>query len=129
MPPGPEWIKKWAASGYGTRGTRPSPSSQDVAFADQVKAISPDILAAGAVNLPAGVMDSFMMIKKAAEGTKSTDGTKMAKWLEENGYADGLKVDYKFTSTAHNGIAADQQTVVQPGTLENGIPLRAGESG
>ena len=126
---GPDWIKKWAASGYGTRGTRPSPAAADVAFADKVKAISPDILAAGAINLPAGVVDSFNMIKNAVEGSKSTDGKTLAKWLEDNGYADGLKVDYKFTSSVHNGIAADQQTVVQPGTLENGIPLRAGESG
>ena len=59
----------------------------------------------------------------------STDGKTLAKWLQDNGYTDGLKADYKFTSTVHNGMSADQQSVVQPGTLQNGIPLRAGESG
>jgi branched-chain amino acid transport system substrate-binding protein len=126
---GPDWIKKWAASGYGTRATRPNPAAQDTTFAAQVNAISPEIAKTAPINLAAGVVDSFHMIKNAVEGAKSTDGKVLAKWLEDNGYADGLKVDYKFTSTVHNGIAADQQSVVQPGTLDNGIPLRAGETG
>jgi branched-chain amino acid transport system substrate-binding protein len=126
---GDEWIKKWAASGYGTRATRPDPASQDTTFADQVKAISPEIAAVAPINLAAGVVDSFHMIKNAIEATHSTDGKTLAKWLQDNGYSDGLKADYKFTATEHNGMAADQQSVVQPGTLENGIPLRAGETG
>ncbi|HEX4018247.1 MAG TPA: ABC transporter substrate-binding protein [Frankiaceae bacterium] len=126
---GDTWIKKWAASGYGTRTTRPDPAPQDVTFANQVDAISPQIGSVAPIDLSAGVLDSFNMIKKAVEGTHSTDGKTLAKWLEGNGYADGLKADYKFTSTVHNGLAADQQSVVQPGTLQNGIPLRAGETG
>jgi branched-chain amino acid transport system substrate-binding protein len=126
---GDEWIKKWAASGYGTRATRPDPASQDATFADQVEAISPAVAAVAPINLAAGVVDSFHMIKNAIEGTHSTDGKTLAKWLQDNGYSDGLKADYKFTSTVHNGMAADQQSVVQPGTLQKGIPLRAGESG
>ena len=126
---GDEWIKKWAASGYGTRATRPNPASQDATFADQVMAISPVVAAVAPINLAAGVLDSFHMIKNAIEATHSTDGKTLAKWLQDNGYPDGLKADYKFTSTVHNGMAADQQSVVQPGTLQNGIPLRAGESG
>jgi branched-chain amino acid transport system substrate-binding protein len=126
---GDEWIKKWAASGYGTRATRPDPASQDSTFADQVHAISPAVSAVAPINLAAGVVDSFNMIKKSIEGTHSTDGKTLAKWLQDNGYSDGLKADYKFTSTVHNGMAADQQSVVQPGTLQNGIPLRAGETG
>jgi ABC-type branched-subunit amino acid transport system substrate-binding protein len=126
---GPTWIKKWAASGYGTRTTRPDPAPQDVKFADQVKAISPQTLAYSPIDLAAGVLDGFNLIKNSIEGTHSTDGKTMAKWLEQNGYSEGLKADYKFTSKIHNGMAADQQSVIQPGTLENGIPLRAGESG
>jgi branched-chain amino acid transport system substrate-binding protein len=126
---GDAWIKKWAASGYGTRTTRPDAASQDVTFANQVNAISPQIGAVAPIDLSAGVLDSFNMIKNAIEGTHSTDGKTLAKWLQDNGYADGLKADYKFTATVHNGMAADQQSVVQPGTLQNGIPLRAGESG
>ena len=126
---GPEWIKKWAASGYGTRTTRPDAAPQDVKFAQQVNAINPQIGTVAPIDLSAGVLDSFNMIKLAIEGTHSTDGKTLAKWLEQNGYSDGLKADYKFTSTIHNGMAADQQSVVQPGTLQNGIPLRAGETG
>jgi branched-chain amino acid transport system substrate-binding protein len=126
---GPQWITKWAASGYGTRTTRPDPAPQDAKFADQVNAINPQIGSVAPIDLSAGVVDGFYLIKNAIEGTHSTDGKTLAKWLEKNGYADGLKADYKFTSTVHNGLAADQQSVVQPGTLQKGIPLRAGESG
>ena len=126
---GDQWITKWAASGYGTRTTRPNPAAQDTTFANQVKAINPQIGAVAPIDLSAGVLDSFNMIKNAIEGTHSTDGKTLAKWLEQHGYPDGLKADYKFTSTVHNGMAADQQSVVQPGTLQDGIPLRAGESG
>ncbi len=126
---GDQWIKKWASSGYGTRTTRPNPASQDVTFANLVNAINPQIGSVAPIDLSAGVLDSFNMIKNAIQGTHSTDGKTLAKWLEQNGYPDGLKADYKFTSTVHNGMAADQQSVVQPGTLQNGIPLRAGETG
>jgi ABC-type branched-subunit amino acid transport system substrate-binding protein len=125
---GEPWIKKWAASGYGTRTTRPNPAPQDVKFAELVKGISPETLAFAPIDLSAGVLDSFNMIKNAIEGTHSTDGKKLAEWLEKNGYSEGIKVDYKFTKTIHNGMSADQQSVVQPGTLKDGIPLRAGES-
>ncbi len=126
---GPQWITKWAASGYGTRTTRPNPAPQDATFADQVNAINPQIGTVAPIDLSAGVLDSFNMIKAAIEGTHSTDGKTLAQWLEKNGYSKGLKADYKFTSTVHNGLAADQQSVVQPGTLQKGIPLRAGETG
>jgi branched-chain amino acid transport system substrate-binding protein len=126
---GPQWITKWAASGYGTRTTRPNPAPQDATFADQVNAINPQIGSVAPIDLSAGVVDGFHMIKNSIEGTHSTDGKTLAKWLEQHGYPDGLKANYKFTSTIHNGLAADQQSVVQPGTLQKGIPLRAGETG
>ncbi len=126
---GQEWAKKWAASGYGQRATRPGPASQATAFAKMVENISGGAALAAPINLSAGVLDSFNMIKRAMEATHSTDGAKLAQWTEKNGYPDGIKAHYAFTDTAHNGLTADQQALVIPGTLENGIPLRAGESG
>ena len=42
---------------------------EDVAFANQVKAINPQIGAVAPINLAAGVVDSFHMIKNAIEAT------------------------------------------------------------
>jgi hypothetical protein len=74
------------------------------------------------------VLDAFNLIKRAVEGTHSTAGDKLATWLEQNGYPEGIKANYSFTDTQHNGMKADQQALVQPGTNVDGIPLRAGES-
>ena len=125
---GPDWVKKWAASGYGKNATRPDPADQAVKFAKTVKGISGEVAAAEPINLPAGILDAFNMIKGAIEANHTTDGAKLATWLEKNGYPDGIKAPYEFTDTQHNGMLAKFQALVQPGTLEDGIPLRAGES-
>jgi branched-chain amino acid transport system substrate-binding protein len=125
---GPDWVTKWAASGYGKNATRPDPAPQATAFAKTVIGISGEVAAAEPINLPAGILDAFMLIKRAIEANHSTDGAKLATWLEENGYPKGIKAPYEFTDTAHNGMRAEFQALVQPGTLEDGIPLRFGES-
>jgi ABC-type branched-subunit amino acid transport system substrate-binding protein len=126
---GPEWSKKWAASGYGKNATRPSPAPQAAAFGKLVASISGEAALAAPINLSAGVLDGFNLIKRSVEGTHSTDGTKLAAWLVKNGYPKGIKADYTFTDTRHNGMRTEVQALVQPGTLVGGIPLRAGESG
>jgi ABC-type branched-subunit amino acid transport system substrate-binding protein len=126
---GPEWSPKWAASGYGKNTTRPNPAPQAAAYGKKVAEISGEAALAAPINLSAGILDGFNLIKRAVEGTHSTDGTKLAAWLVKNGYPDGIKANYTFTDSRHNGMRAEVQALVQPGTLEGGIPLRAGESG
>jgi ABC-type branched-subunit amino acid transport system substrate-binding protein len=124
---GPEWVTKWAASGYGKNATRPEPVAQATAFAKVVEGISGEVAAAEPINLPAGILDGFNLIKRAIEAKHTTDGTVLAKWLVENGYPKGIKAPYEFTDAQHNGMKAEFQALVQPGTLEDGIPLRFGE--
>jgi ABC-type branched-subunit amino acid transport system substrate-binding protein len=124
---GPEWVTKWAASGYGKNATRPDPAEQATDFAEVVEGISGEVAAAEPINLPAGILDGFNLIKRAIEANHTTDGTELAQWLVENGYPKGIKAPYEFTDTQHNGMKAEFQALVQPGTLEHGIPLRFGE--
>jgi ABC-type branched-subunit amino acid transport system substrate-binding protein len=126
---GPEWAKKWAASGYGKNVTRPNPAPQGVAFAKLLGSVNGQVAVAAPIDLSAGVLDAFNLIKNAAEGTHSTDGKPLATWLEQNGYPQGIKADYTFTASQHNGMRAEVQALVQPGTNQDGVPLRAGESG
>lgn len=125
---GPEWSKKWASSGYGKNATRPDPAPQATKFAQTMESLVGKAGLEAPINLSAGVLDAFNLIKRAVEGTHSTAGDKLATWLEQNGYPEGIKANYSFTDTQHNGMKADQQALVQPGTNVDGIPLRAGES-
>ena len=126
---GADWSKKWAASGYGKNATRPDPAPQATEFAKTMESIVGKAGLAAPIDLSGGVLDAFYLIKRSVEGTHSSAGDKDAAWLEQNGYPDGIKANYSFTDTQHNGMKADQQALVQPGTNVDGIPLRAGESG
>jgi branched-chain amino acid transport system substrate-binding protein len=126
---GADWSKKWAASGYGKNTTRPDPAPQATAFSKTMESLVGKAGLAAPIDLSAGVLDAFYLIKRSAEGTHATAGDKLATWLEQNGYPEGIKANYSFTDTQHNGMKADQQALVQPGTNVDGIPLRAGESG
>jgi branched-chain amino acid transport system substrate-binding protein len=126
---GADWVKKWASSGYGKNATRPDPAPQATQFAKTMEAIVGKAGLAAPINLSAGVLDAFNLIKRGVEGAHSSAGDKAATWLEQNGYPEGIKANYSFTDTQHNGMKADQQALVQPGTNVDGIPLRAGASG
>jgi branched-chain amino acid transport system substrate-binding protein len=118
---GPDWLKKWAASGYGKNTTSPGTDPKAIAFRGMLKNVESVQTLATAVNLSATTYDAFMMAKAAVEGTHSTDAKIMTDWLVKNGYA-GVKATYKFTDTQHNGMVADVQAIIQPGTQADGIP-------
>jgi branched-chain amino acid transport system substrate-binding protein len=124
---GPEWIKKWAASGYGVNVTRPGTNAKALAFRDMMKTVEGVSTLPSSVDTTITAYDAFMMAKTAIEATHSTDGATLSKWLEQNGYAGG-KGTFKFTSTAHNGMTADIQALIVPGTQVDGFPLKYGAS-
>jgi branched-chain amino acid transport system substrate-binding protein len=117
----PDWLKKWAASGYGKNATSPGTPEKTLAFRDMIKSVEGLKSITTTVNGLATAYDAFMMAKAAIEGTHSTDAKTMADWLVKNGY-NGAKANFKFTETQHNGMTADVQTLMQPGTQVDGIP-------
>jgi ABC-type branched-subunit amino acid transport system substrate-binding protein len=122
---GPTWIKKWAASGYGTNVTRPDTAQKAIDFRDMMKKVEGVSTLPSSVDTTITAYDAFMMAKTAIEATHSTDAKTLSDWLVQNGYAGG-KATFKFTATQHNGMTADVQSLITPGTQEDGFPLRFG---
>lgn len=121
----PSAMKNWAASGSGTYTTMPDAPKQTVAFRDALNKIQGTTELPLALNEYASAMDAFGLVKASIEGTHTTDADKLTAWLVKNGY-NGVKAKFTFTDTKHNGLTADAQALVQPGTLSNGFLTRVG---
>ncbi len=117
----PDWLKKWAASGYSKNTTSPGTAAKALAFRDMLKGVEGVQTLTTPVYLLSTAYDAFMMGKAAIEATHSTDAKTLTDWLVKNGYA-GAKATFKFTATQHNGMTADVQTLIRPGTQVDGIP-------
>lgn len=121
----PAWFTKWAASGAGLNSTAPDVPKASVEARDSInKVMGVDSMALNFAQY-GSALDAFSMVKAAIEGSKSTNADTMTDWLVKNGY-NGTKTKYTFTDTQHNGMTADSQLLVQPGTFENGILTRVG---
>ena len=70
------------------------------------------------------IQDGFDIVKAAIEGSHSTDGPTMAQWLVTNGY-NGIRANYTFTSTRHNGLTPETVGWEQPGTFDDGYSAGA----
>ncbi len=76
------------------------------------------------LNQAAVPQDAFDIAKAAIEGTHSTDGPTLAKWLQDNGYK-GLRANYTFTATDHNGFEPSDVGWVLPGSFDDGFSTEA----
>jgi len=121
----PTWLKTWASSGSGEYVSQPDPPQKTVAFRDAINKVQGTTELPLALNEYTSAMDAFGVVKAAVEGTHTTDAGAMTKWLVKNGY-DGVKAKFTFTDAKHNGLTADAQVLVQPGTLSNGFLTRVG---
>ncbi len=64
------------------------------------------------------------IVKAAVQGTNSTDGRTMSKWLVAIGF-DGIRAKYTFTDTRHNGLTPETVGWAQPGTFNDGYSAAA----
>jgi ABC-type branched-subunit amino acid transport system substrate-binding protein len=64
--------------------------------------------------------DSLLMIKKAAEGTKSLDSSAMKKWLETHKFC-GAWACYGYTATTHHPFDPKDNLPYQPGSYVSGV--------
>ena len=94
---------------------------------DRLKATYPSNFQQIAYSLVAWTYDAVMVGKAAAEGAKSTDGRKMAAWLESN-TVPALTGDLKATKDSHFLGSATTATVVEDlGSLRSdGLMKRSG---
>jgi branched-chain amino acid transport system substrate-binding protein len=119
-----DWVATWQSSGYGLGEVNPV-AANVAKWRDQLKtALGTDkynsIAALGFNSVAAGA-DWFQVFKAAVEATHSTDGPTLAKWIETNGYKNGLRAAYTFTPQRHNGFTANDVGWAQPGTLKDGF--------
>jgi branched-chain amino acid transport system substrate-binding protein len=127
----PEWLNRMQAAGFSPNFMRPNVSDAAQKFHDQIKT---DFGETGDVsenlNQSAVVEDGFTILKAAIEGTHKTDGPTLAKYLEKNG-VKGLRANYTFTSTKHNGFNTSDVGWQTPGTVKDGFGTAApvGKSG
>ncbi len=121
-----EWLKKFAAAGFSPNFLEPHVSPEATAFRDTFKEITGQSgkTIENVLNQSAVPQDAFDLMKAAIEGTHSTDGPTLAKWVQDNGFS-GLRADYTFTATKHNGFAPEDVGWVQPGTFEDGFSTEA----
>jgi branched-chain amino acid transport system substrate-binding protein len=94
---------------------------------DRLKAAYPSNYQQIAYSLVAWTYDAVMVAKAAAEGAKSSDGRKMAAWLESNS-VPALTGDLKASKTSHFLGSATTATVVEDmGSLRSdGLMKRSG---
>jgi len=120
IPNAKNWTKTWQASGYGIHMVQGNLSPEVTKWHDQMVTL----IGAQANTLPLNglvvIQDAFDMFKAAVEATHSTDGPTLAKWIETNGYK-GLRANFTFTPTRHNGLTSDTVGWAVPGTLNNGF--------
>jgi branched-chain amino acid transport system substrate-binding protein len=119
-----DWVATWQSSGYGIHELNPNLSDLVTTWRTNIKtALGADkysALAALGFNSVAAAQDWFDTFKAAVEATHSTDGPTLAKWIETNGHK-GLRANYTFTPTRHNGFVAEDVGWAIPGTLKDGF--------
>jgi branched-chain amino acid transport system substrate-binding protein len=121
----PDWLKKFAAAGFSPNFLNPHVSAEAKAFKETFKTITGQTGAIqNVLNQAAVPQDAFDIMKAAVEGTHSTDGPTLAKWLETNGFK-GLRANYTFDAKKHNGFSSKDVGWVLPGSYDDGFSSEA----
>ncbi len=96
-------------------------------FLDRIKTENPTNYQQIAYSLAAWTYDSVMLAKAAAEGAKSTEGRKIAEWLESNP-VPSLTGEMKASKTSHFLGSRTTATVIEdPGNVRSdGMTKRSG---
>jgi branched-chain amino acid transport system substrate-binding protein len=121
---GATWAKTFEAAGYGTTDLLPNLSQKAIDFRNQFKQLTGQTTVKNNLNQTMVIQDAFDMVKAAVQGTHSTDGPTLSQWLVTNGF-NGIRADYTFTSTRHNGLTPATVGWEQPGTFDDGYSAGA----
>lgn len=117
---GDPWTKQWQAAGFSTNAMRPNLTPEVSQYRDLVKKVLDQDPMKFSMNQVIVVQDGFDLVKAAIEGTHSTDGPTLASWIEKNGFK-GLRADYTFTDTRHNGLLPKDVGWAAPSTFKDGV--------
>jgi branched-chain amino acid transport system substrate-binding protein len=121
---GATWAKTFEAAGYGIGDLLPNLNQKAIDFRNTFKQLTGQTTVKNNLNQTMVVQDGFDIVKAAVEGTHSTDGPTMAQWLVTNGY-NGIRANYTFTGTRHNGLTPQTVGWEQPGTFDDGYSAGA----
>ncbi len=121
---GATWAKTFQAAGYGITDLLPDLSQKSIDFRNTFKQLTGQTTVKNNLNQTMVIQDAFDIVKAAVQGTHSTDGPTMSKWLVANGF-DGIRAKYTFTDTRHNGLTPETVGWAQPGTFNDGYSAAA----
>jgi branched-chain amino acid transport system substrate-binding protein len=124
---GTAWAKTFQAAGYGTTDLLPNLSQKSIDFRNTFKQLTGQTTVKNNLNQTMVIQDAFDMVKAAIQGTHSTDGPTLAQWLVTNGF-NGIRANYTFTATRHNGLTPETVGWEQPGTFDDGYSAAAASS-
>jgi branched-chain amino acid transport system substrate-binding protein len=116
---GDTWAKTFEAAGYGTGDLLPNLNQKAIDFRNTFKQLTGQTTVKNNLNQTMVVQDAFDIVKAAIEGSHSTDGPTMAQWLVTNGF-NGIRANYTFTATRHNGLTPETVGWEEPGTFVDG---------